>query len=83
MYNVVGVGCRRCAETEKLGHLTVTGNKRNKMHNEVSVMLGFKADSGGKAVNIGNRKCWIHSIPPLLMIAWLEGQEEPLIRMEL
>lgn len=45
MYNVIGVGCRMCAETEKLGPLTVTGIHRNKRHNGISVMVGFKGIS--------------------------------------
>lgn len=71
MHNVIEVGCRKYAETEKLGYLTVTGNKINKRHNEVSVMLGFQADSGGQPVNSGNRKCLI---PSLIMTSWVRRQ---------
>lgn len=55
MLDHIGADCGIWAESENLGPLRVTGPKRNKGHREVSVTVGFKADSGGE-VNIGNRK---------------------------
>lgn len=52
----IGVGCGRHTEPEKLGPLTMAGINRNKECNEVSVMMRFKVDSGGQAVNNGYRK---------------------------
>lgn len=56
MNDDIGGGRGRHTETEKLGPLTMDGIDRNKECNEVSVMMGFKADSGGQAVNNRYRK---------------------------
>lgn len=76
MHNVIKVGCGRCAETEKLGPLTVMGTNRNKEHNKVSVMVGFKSDSCREAINTGNRKWLIPSTPSLFMITWVRRPKE-------
>lgn len=49
----------------------MAGINRNKECNEVSVMMRFKVDSRGQAVNNRYRKQLISSIRSLFMMSWI------------